>query len=518
MLRLSRSGFTSTRDVKLPAEHPTTPASHPARLSFDALWLTLAIIFCLLVLARLVQQSMTIDGTLYAAIARNLAAGDGALWHLRFSGTLFPYFAEHPPLMLWLEAIGFWLFGDSLAVERGFSLVTALLNAAVLLGIWRQLTRDTPYQALGVVALILTLVAGRIGFALASALIENLQMIFTSLATLLVLVAYRDGEVGSRTVRSFWMVCAGLAIALAVLAKGPVGLFPLVVPVFYAIAFRTPRLWGAVFDTALVLLTVAAVSSVLLLFDAPREYFLRYVDGQLVSSLSGARGGAGVWKAVKVFVPVALFPLLIALLFVAMSKWLGPVRPAARMSRGSLTQTALFLLAIGIAGSGPIFLSPRVAAYYFNPSLPFYAMALACVCAPFVLNVFQRTSALWLRRVRIALVAGVAISLGIVAYNVGKPGPDRDLIADARQVAAHICPSAERCARSIASCQSVWEEWQFHAYMARNQQVDLALDAPTAAGALYLTNSGCATPVARRATEINIGLSAHRLYALEALD
>jgi hypothetical protein len=54
--------------------------------------------------------------------------------------------------------------------------------------------------------------------------------------------------------------------------------------------------------------------------------------------------------------------------------------------------------------------------------------------------------------------------------------------------------------------------------MARNQQVDLALEAPTAAGTLYLTNSGCAPPVARRATEIAIGLSAHRLYALEALD
>jgi hypothetical protein len=85
MLGVSSFGL-SIRDLTLSADHQTTTPSHAGRPSLDILWLQLSIVFCLLLLTRLVQQTMTIDGTLDVAIARNLTAGDGALWHLRRSG------------------------------------------------------------------------------------------------------------------------------------------------------------------------------------------------------------------------------------------------------------------------------------------------------------------------------------------------------------------------------------------------------------------------------------------------
>lgn len=472
----------------------------------------LGIILCLHILIRLVPQSMMLDGALYAAISRNLAGGQGSLWHLHFSNSLFPYFVEHPPLMMWLEAVGFLLFGDSIVVEKSFSFAFLILNGAIILLIWSELSRNTRYQGLGVCALIFTAVAGKIGFAFGNGLIENLQMAFTSLAVLCVLVAYRSDVISSLTSRVFWMVGAGLAIVLALLAKGPVGLFPLAVPFFYAVVFGLPRITSAAFDTSVMLLTVLAIFLVLFLFDGPREYVLRYVNVQLLASLSGARGGAGFTKGLSVFLPALLYPALIMGMAWLFSVRLGSDSLADKLSRGTLKQTGIFLFAIGFAASVPILSSPRIAAYYFNPSMPFFAMSFLCFCAPHILNIAERFSAVSLRRASMVLIAIFVMSLVFVAINIGKPGQDRDLIEDARLVAAHICPSSQKCEKSVATCESVYEDWQFHAYVGRNHRFDLIPKVPSPDDAFFLTDDTCKIPAETRASEILIGLSRHHLY------
>ena len=97
-----------------------------------SLWILLCGAICLQILVQLVHVSMFFDGGIYATLARNLAEGRGSMWAPYFSDTLFPTFAEHPPLMFWLQAIGFALFGDSIAVEKGFSVVTFIISAVLL--------------------------------------------------------------------------------------------------------------------------------------------------------------------------------------------------------------------------------------------------------------------------------------------------------------------------------------------------------------------------------------------------
>jgi 4-amino-4-deoxy-L-arabinose transferase-like glycosyltransferase len=285
------------------------------------LWLVLANILCFHVLWRLVKLDGASDGTLYAGIARNLADGRGAPWHLKFSESFFPYFTEHPPLMIWIEAILFSLFGDTLAVEKTFSLLLLFMNGVCVAAIWRELSRGSRYQYLDIVALILTLIAGRIGYAFSSALMENLQMIFTALAVLCVIGAYRE-SVDSRH-RLFLMVVSGILIELALLTKGPVGLFPLTAPVLYWIAFRSQRPTQVLLDMAVIALTVLALSYVLLAFAAPREYLAAYFHGQFVASLSGARGGAGFFGSMGVFLPIFLYPCLVAAFFLGFSHLAG---------------------------------------------------------------------------------------------------------------------------------------------------------------------------------------------------
>ena len=278
---------------------PHYRSTYVANATSHILALALAVLVCWLVVARLVQQSMTIDGVLYAAISRNLAEGVGSLWNPQFSGSLFDTFAEHLPMMLWFQGVAFWLFGDSMAVERGFSFACLLLNGAVILGIWRELTRGAPYQKLGMVALLFTLVSGKIGYGFSNGLMENFQMIFSSLAVLCILVAYRPSGFRNHS-RTLWVICGGLAISLAVLSKSPVGLFPLAVPAFHWFFFRTPRFGEVVIDTLILSLVVGLFFVILLAFEGPRLNVLQYVHNQFVASLTGARGGAGIWKAIEV--------------------------------------------------------------------------------------------------------------------------------------------------------------------------------------------------------------------------
>jgi len=107
-----------------------------------AVWMIVVSAFCFGILSRLVNLSFNLDGAVYASLARNLAEGVGSIWALKFSDAMFPVFSEHPPLMFWLLSLCFTVFGDSIAVEKGFSIFTFFISVLLLWQIWIKLNRD----------------------------------------------------------------------------------------------------------------------------------------------------------------------------------------------------------------------------------------------------------------------------------------------------------------------------------------------------------------------------------------
>lgn len=93
-------------------------AGNSTALQTLAGWLLVAALVIHRVLSHAVGGEMFFDGTIYAAVSRNMAESIGTAWQPHFSATIFPVFSEHPPLQLWLQAVAFWLFGDHLYVER----------------------------------------------------------------------------------------------------------------------------------------------------------------------------------------------------------------------------------------------------------------------------------------------------------------------------------------------------------------------------------------------------------------
>ena len=115
------------------------------------------------------------DGLLYAAISNNMANGMGTFWKPYISDSLFPEFYEHPPLAIGLQSLWFRLFGDSILVERFYSLFTYLLIGIGIVGVWKQLGKSVKS---GWIPLFFWLMVSNVIWAVSNGMLENTMAIF----------------------------------------------------------------------------------------------------------------------------------------------------------------------------------------------------------------------------------------------------------------------------------------------------------------------------------------------------
>jgi len=481
------------------------------RLTTAIFWLIVAIAVCLKLLLDIVRQSFFLDGLIYASIARNLAEGVGTVWAPQFSKTLFPIFAEHPPLMMWLQSLLFSSFGDTKAVDNFFSLAMCAISLAILVATWRRLNgadlgmrRSTP------VAVIFTIIAGRFSWGFANGILENVLIVFSSLAILFVVVAYEQQQPWRRL---GFVIGAGLLTALALMSKGPVGLFPFAAPVIYWVSFRRPTLVVAIIDTIAIGAVIVGVFAVLWSMEGPRGTIERYVSVQLLTSLSGERGhnGAGL-AALRTFVRVNSYPLLLSGLVLVLGRKVARPLGDARLRRDRWQRIVFFSLT-GFSASLPLLLGPRVSSFYFNPSLPYFSAALAIVCAPTLWRILGVLPTQLLRSSCLVLVGILGLSLVLIVFNLGQTGQDIRTITQAKRIASQVCVSQVSCDAIVSTCGSVHEDWLLHAYLQRYFHIALA-DPATTPGKNLLASIDCAKDLAAY-REAGIDVAPYRLLRRE---
>lgn len=167
---------------------------------------------------------------LYAEIPREmLASHDWRMWVIPHLNGL-PYM-EKPPLLYWLTALSFSLFGESEWSARAVPALSSLACVALLLWFGRSQRRP---QAGRLAALMF---ASGIGVAAMSRVLM-FDMLLTAMLTAALMCAYRYLSEGERR----WVRWTYAFLALALLAKGFVALvlFGLVVLVFMLGSARSP--------------------------------------------------------------------------------------------------------------------------------------------------------------------------------------------------------------------------------------------------------------------------------------
>ena len=454
----------------------TNPQNDSSKAVLQSVWMIVGCAFCFGILSRLVSLSFNLDGAVYASLARNLAEGVGSMWALKFSDSMFPVFSEHPPLMFWLLSVCFRFFGDSIAVEKAFSLVTFALSVMLFWQIWIKLNRDDS-SVLGAFpfALFFLLIAGRLTWGFANGLLENLLCVFSLATILLMILAYQDLNHKLMDFKRLALIMlAGCLICLSLLTKGLVGLFPLATPFIYWLAFRKPRWWIILMDVCVLILVILGFVYLLHAFADSRDAMNRYLESQLLPSLRGDRGSfGGRLNVIRKIIGINGYAIIIISIFFYLARKFAWKLKAAD-TPFSRNQRTFFLLMIALSSSLPLGLSPRVTNFYFNPSVFFYASGLAVWGAPAMLAGCSKLSQKMVSWFRNTSLFVLTISIIFVFWNIGEPGEEAQAIRHVTTIKQFVCADGSNCKPNISACDSVWVDWTLQAFLQRWYKISLA--------------------------------------------
>lgn len=326
-------------------------------------------IFLVQVLPRLLSYGVFFDGLTYSSIARNLAEGKGSFWSLYYTDTLYPRFIEHPPLAMFLQSLAFRLFGDAYYVETLYSALLGFITLFLIVRIWNLLKRKDIGLSGAYAPVIMFALYPIVSWVYANNMLENTLTMFILLAVSF----FISGMLHTVPLKQVLNIIAGTVFLFcALLVKGPVALFPLVLPLaWYIIYFDIPLPRAVVYTIVIVAVLGLLTAFLIFPFREGVQFFKDYFNNQVMRSLSGDREAAdSKFVIFKRFFFETLVSVGIAGIVFFIFR--GPIKILKN-------KTFHFVIIIALCGSLPFGLIPKQMGWYLIPSLPFYAMALAAL-------------------------------------------------------------------------------------------------------------------------------------------
>lgn len=457
-------------------------------------WLT-AGVFAALLLPRLAQDGMFMDGELYAAVAHNEARGYGTFWLPRFSerGVAgLPAFHEHPPLFFGLLATWFRIFGSGFWVERAFSLFTALLLAGLLVLLWRQLIPGDRGRRASWWPILLWIIVPTVFRSYHNNMIENTMGLFTTAAVLCVLKS------GDRWWP--WWPLAGLCVVLASLTKGLPGLFPLAAPVLCWIALRNGSLARAFAASSLMTALVVVAYALLWAWPDAHANLSVYVEKRLLHRIAAMPTVEHHWASLEMLFSNMLGPLaIVVVLWASLRKHTGSMGPDRR--------AALAMLLTGLSGVAPLMLTLVQKSFYMTAALPLISLALALWSLPYMERLLAMLAP---RAVAIRAITGagmVAVAGAIIAAVAlfGTAGRDAELLRDVRRIGPVVGPD-----RTVGLPPALWNEWGLQTYLMR--YASISLDNGPVPHTWYVTTKNGPIPDTLDHHAVDLGLETLQLY------
>jgi len=409
-------------------------------------------------LDRSLSQGMFLDGIIYASISRNMALGIGGLWTPVFQ---MPWF-EHPPAYFWIESLAFKVLGDHFWVEKLFSGMIWFGTLLMLLHAVKQLTnKSESSKDLQLFSLLLWSIMPVVLWSYPNNMLDNLL-------GLLCLGAVIDFHKGMKYQKLFYFISGTGLTALALLVKGPVGLFPLIIPFLYLLILDKTKTKITIQAYFIISLILGIFASILLINSDSSAFIQTYIHQQVIASLAGKRevvqsvfGRAFILFqiGIQLFAPLALICLLWGIQKLA--KWKNPDNPSSNKTlNGNLVK---YILAIGLSASLPLMISIKQRDFYLIPALPYFAIALAF----WKLNLFRCVSTLFIsdRNLRGFRILSLFALVGLGFYSLtkfGKLGRDAEVIHDISNMKTSIPYEA-----GLDICPEMHYEWSIQAYAQR---------------------------------------------------
>jgi 4-amino-4-deoxy-L-arabinose transferase-like glycosyltransferase len=429
-------------------------------------WVFTVSVAFILTLPVLVQDGMFMDGTLYSAVSHNLANGIGTFWFPSFSynnlAGIHDSFHEQPPLVFAIQSLFFKLFGDSMYVERFYTLLCLIVNMFLIRTLWREIFKtDKHTQELSWLPVLFWITVPVCFWSFSNNMHENTVSMFILLAVLFIyeLITQKQ-KIAIR------LILAGVFIFLASFSKGLPGLFPIAIPFVFLykdqISFKKALLYAGV-----LFLVVASLYGIMLLSSSARESLYNYAVLRLFKRVNDVPTTTNYLDTLfRLIFESGIMAALVLIVRLCTRKF-----TAERTEHP--TRSITFFL-IGLLGILPLMLTLVQKGFYMVPALPFIAIGFSILIAPQVNILFTRleeSKLLPALKIIFILVAITTITLPVI--NLGKSSRDKELLEDIHRMGA-VIPE-----KSVINCSKEFiSDWSLQTYLSRYYFISLDINIP----------------------------------------
>jgi len=465
-------------------------------------WILTVSIVLAFTLPVLVQDAMFQDAMLYSSVSHNLAIGIGTFWFPQYS-TLniagIPSFHEQPPLVFGIQSIFYKVLGDSIYVERFYTLLALIAHIILINLLWKLNFDKSPDQRkLGWIAVFFWILIPVCWWSFHNNLMENTMSLFDLVAVILIVQNLKKSSINY-----FAWIIAGFMIFLASFSKGLPGLFPIVVPFLFWIVNRETGFKKNLLLTLLLFSVPALIYTILFLIPVSRESLSIYVFERLlvrVDSMPTSSYRLEIfWRLFTEMIPVILVTGIV--LAVGYFK-------KAKLEINENIKKASFYFLIGLSGSAPLALTMVQKGWYLVPSFPYFAIAATMLISPYISKsmVSIDTSGRKFKAFYLVTIIFFMSVIVVSATQWGKISREKATLSDVYKI-GEVVPRFS----TITVPENQYDEYNFILQGFLVRHFSISID-PTKKYKYFLNEKGSTAVIPPEYMKVDIALTKYELY------
>ncbi len=356
-------------------------------------------IFMLLISGSFLSEGLSRVGMDNAVVSQRMAEGFEEFWMPSIDSPGHPDRLSYLPLGYWLESRWFQLFGNnSFMAEKVYSVMTYFIIAALMIWIWMLIGQS---RKTGWLPLMCWLTIPIVTWSATNNLLESTMTMFILLSVAFLLKGGRASFIAKSRLalgkqtgpyhlsRTAWIVLAAFSMELAFMVKGFGGLFPIFFPFLYWLMVRRERVLFPIFTTGVILIVwMATLFLAILIWPEVYAHLSNYLHHQMIGGILHVQTVTSRFYILYVLFVQGIIPLTVTA-FICLVRIKR--RPFYRFMfywrhREKLTavqmetsKTGWFFMALGFSGIIPIMLGLKQQEFYIVPTLPFFAIGMACL-------------------------------------------------------------------------------------------------------------------------------------------
>lgn len=389
------------------------------------IYLTFSVFLCLL-MPFLVQRGMFLDGVTYATMSRNFAERISTTQKPMYTD-LYPFY-EQPVLGFLIQSVFYKILGNSIYVEKIFSMLMAVLSLIGLVLCWKIFTKKTSILFSFWMPALIWITIPLVSWTFSNNMLESIITVSSIFSVYFSIKSFQKQ-------RFLHAILSAIFIIFGFLVKGPVGIFPLVTPIIFGFIFNRRK--EGFYNFILIFISCFSILLLILyIFPALKINLIKYFEVHLLPAIKDEREistkyrGFIMWKALIQL----CIPSILVLVFIFINRYKG-IR-----NEVPFFKEVLFFVLIALSASLPLMITHKQRKYYLMPSIIYYSLAFGFILAPWVNYYIKKINLKYRKAIIYGSFFLVFITISICCIRYDKYSRDKELIEDVLYISDKLPP------------------------------------------------------------------------------